>query len=78
MSTVTEKKKYNYCYDYPEQRELFKNLVNSDLTLISEKTGLTRQYIGMMSRGERKITPEVQVLVEKIKPLRKELSSIEI
>ena len=76
MSTVTEKKKYNYCYDYPEQREMFENLDNSDLALISKKTGLTRQYIGMMSRGERKITNEVQSLVDKIKPLRQKMLSI--
>lgn len=76
MSTVAEKKKYNYCYDYPEQREMFKNLVNSDLSLISKKTGLTRQYIGMMSRGERKITPDVLALVEKIRPLRQEMINI--
>ena len=76
MSIAEEKNKYNYCYDYPKQREMFKNLVNSDLSLISEKTGLTRQYIGMMSRGQRKITQEVLLLVEKIKPLRQKIQNL--
>jgi hypothetical protein len=78
MSTLPEKKNYKYCYDYPEQRNFFNKLDNSDLTLIAKKTGFTRQYIGMMASGKRKITPEAQKLAEKLSGLREEMNNVEI
>jgi hypothetical protein len=76
MSIAKEKKKWNYQYHYPEQKEIFKGLGWGDMALIARKTGFTPEYIGMMAAGSRKITPEVRLLVEKMTLLRQEMQNL--
>lgn len=76
MSIAGEKKKWDYRYSYPEQIILFKDLKSAEINLIASKTGLTRQYVYMMSTGKRKLHPEVEVLVNKLAKLRQEMNSI--
>jgi len=78
MSIGEEKKKRTYSYYYPEQVELFKDLEGGDISYIARKVKKSRQYIGLMSKGKRKITPAVEKLVHKLTSLRKEISEVEI
>ncbi|MBI9055481.1 MAG: hypothetical protein JEY96_16785 [Bacteroidales bacterium] len=78
MSIGKEKKKGTYSYYYPEQVELFKDLESGDVSYIARKVGKSRQYIDLVSKGKRKITPTVKKVVEKLTSLRKEISELEI
>lgn len=78
MSIGEEKKKQTYSYDYPEQVELFEGLESGDISYIARKVGKSRQYINLMSKGKRKITPAVEKLVEKMISLRKEIAEAEL
>lgn len=78
MSIGEEKKKRTYSYNYPEQVELFEVLESGDISYIARKVKKSRQYIHLMSKGDRKITPEVEKLVEKLTALRKEIIEAEI
>lgn len=52
-----------YTYDFPEQRELSKDLQLGDRTSIAEMVGRDISDISKMVNGKRKMAPEVKELV---------------
>jgi len=55
-----------YKYDYPNQRELAKELRVGDKTTLAEWTGYSRSMITEMCRGKRKMTEKVEKLIKRI------------
>ncbi len=72
------KKKWNYTYDFPEQRELCAPLNGEDKRLIAEKIGCTRGHVISICNGRRRMKPEVKSLVEQILKLKQQMKSIEV
>ena len=46
--------KSKYFYDYPNQREIAKDLLSDDRHMLSEKTGLTYDYVKKWCEGKRR------------------------
>ncbi|MEA3452449.1 MAG: hypothetical protein U9Q83_11195 [Bacteroidota bacterium] len=59
-----------YTYDYPEQRELAKDLRVGDTTLLSDLTGYSLSSITRMCRGQRRMADIVKLLIYKIYEVR--------
>lgn len=72
------KKKWNYTYDFPEQRALCAPLSGQDKVLIAEKMGYTREHVISVCSGKRRMKPEMRTLVEKILDIKQQMKSIEV
>lgn len=64
-----------YKYDYPEQRELSKDLKRGDITILANWAGYARSTISKMCSGDRKMPENVKKLIEKIYELQSEFES---
>lgn len=62
-----------YKYDYPEQREIAKDLKSGDVTMLAGWTGYDRTTIYKMCAGTRRMADKVKLLIEKIYEQRAEI-----
>jgi len=51
---IRENAKVKYIYDYPENREVSKNLTAEDKVYISSRTGFSLEYIRQWCKGKRR------------------------
>jgi len=68
--------KKKYLYDYPEQRELSKQLQKGDQIIIAEKTGYSQVMTYQMCQGRRKMPERVKKLIELIITVNNERNKI--
>ena len=59
-----------YTYDFPEQRELSKDLKRGDTSLLADLTGYSLVTISQMCRGRRKMADIVKLMINKIYEVR--------
>lgn len=55
-----------YEYDYPEQRQMAKNLVKGDQQIIADRTGKAIDTIYAIFKGRRKITPDIEYIYNRL------------
>jgi len=71
-------KKWNYKYNYPEQKQFCSPLNPSDKHLIARKFGVTVIHVHDICAGRRKLQPEMKAFITKLLTIKKQMESIEV
>lgn len=71
--------KWNYKYDFPEQRERYGELLSEDKKIIAEKTGYGYAHVhACCVKGSRKMPGKMRLVADKILELRQQMKQIEL
>lgn len=68
--------KKKYMYDYPEYREIGKDLSAEDIALIASQTGKTREMVWLVLRRGRRRNRQIVELGQRLAAINKQKKEI--
>lgn len=69
-------KKWDYKYDYPEQRQQYGELTADDKKIIAKKTGYSFLHVHSCINGARRMPQKMQGVADRVLQLRKAMKQI--
>lgn len=72
------KKKYQYTYNYPEQRAMCKGLGASEKKIIADKLGYSVEHVYAVCNGKRRMLPRMEKITKEVLSLKKQMQSIKV